>query len=161
MRASRTHTDIQIYSATLDDIPTLCKLLAILFSQETEFQPHHAKQEAALKILLNNPDLGDIIVARSDIRTIGMVSLLYTVSTALGGRVAILEDMLVHPDFRNQAIGSHLLNHAVSVAREKACRRITLLTDKDNLAAQQFYQRHGFKASSMLPMRLLLEVDEV
>jgi ribosomal protein S18 acetylase RimI-like enzyme len=157
MRASRTHTDIQICSATPNDIPSLCRLLAILFSQEAEFQSHHANQKAALKILLNNPDLGDIIVARSDIQTIGMVSLLYTVSTALGGRVAILEDMLVHPDFRNQAIGSHLLSHAVSVAREKGCRRITLLTDKDNLPAQRFYQRHGFKNSEMLPMRLLLE----
>lgn len=157
MLDSTTYKDIRICSATPEDIPTLCQLLAILFCQEAEFQSHHAKQEAALKILLNNPDLGDIIVARSDIQTIGMVSLLYTVSTALGGRVAILEDMLVHPDFRNQAIGSHLLSHAVNVAREKGCRRITLLTDKDNLPAQQFYQRHGFKNSEMLPMRLLLE----
>ena len=157
MLDNTTYKDIGICPATPDDIPSLCRLLAMLFGQETEFQPHHAKQEAALKILLNNPDLGDIIIARSGIQTIGMVSLLYTVSTAMGGPVAILEDMLVHPDFRNQAIGSHLINHVVSVAREKACLRITLLTDKENLAAQQFYQRHGFKASSMMPMRLFLE----
>ena len=157
MRASRTHADIQICSATLDDIPTLCRLLAILFSQETEFQPNHTSQVAALKILLNNPELGEIIVARSTNQVIGIVSLLYTVSTALGGRVALLEDMLIHPDFRNQAIGSCLLSHAVNIAREKGCRRITLLTDKHNLPAQRFYRRHGFKASEMLPMRLLLE----
>lgn len=157
MLASEPTNELQICSATPDDIPTLCRLLATLFSQEAEFQSHPGKQEAALKILLNNPELGDIIVARSEIQTIGMVSLLYTISTALGGRVALLEDMLIHPDFRNQAIGFRLLSHAVNVAREKGCRRITLLTDKDNLPAQRFYQRHGFKNSEMLPMRLLLE----
>ena len=158
MQASRTHTDIQICSATLVDIPTLCRLLAILFSQETEFQPNQTSQAAALKSLLNNPELGEIMVARSTNQVIGMVSLLYTVSTALGGRVALLEDMLIHPDFRNQAIGSGLLSHAVNVALEKGCRRITLLTDKHNLPAQRFYRRHGFKASEMLPMRFLVEV---
>ena len=84
------------------------------------------------------------------------MSLLYTVSTALGARVALLEDMVVAPDARGAGVGSALLAHAISFARKQGCRRITLLTDGANDAAQRFYARQGFGPSSMVPMRLAL-----
>lgn len=88
-----------------------------------------------------------------------MVNLLYTISTALGERVAILEDMVVSPSARSLGLGSALLEHAIDHARRQGCRRITLLTDAHNLDAQRFYARHGFARSSMLPMRLALDFD--
>jgi len=77
-------------------------------------------------------------------------------STALGGRVALLEDMVVRPDARGRGAGSLLLRAAVEFARAAGCLRITLLTDADNAAAQRFYARHGFGQSAMIPMRLPL-----
>ena len=87
---------------------------------------------------------------------VGMVSLLFMSSTALGGRAAVLEDMVVRPNARGRGAGSRLLHAAVEFAQLAGCRRITLLTDADNVAAQQFYSRHGFKRSAMIPMRLVL-----
>jgi Ca2+:H+ antiporter len=58
------------------------------------------------------------------------------------------------PPARGGGIGSQLLTTAIAAAHEYGCRRITLLTDRDNAAAQRFYARHGFTASAMLPMRL-------
>jgi ribosomal protein S18 acetylase RimI-like enzyme len=86
-----------------------------------------------------------------------MVMLLFTVSTFLGRKVALLEDMVVDPSCRDQGIGSRLLKHAVSFARNEGFGRITLLTDCDNAGAQQFYERSGFLRSSMLVMRKPLE----
>jgi len=85
-----------------------------------------------------------------------MVNLLFTISTALGERVALLEDMVIASKLRGAGVGSQLLEQAISVARAEGCKRITLLTDKTNESAQRFYAKQGFELSSMVPMRLSL-----
>ena len=85
-----------------------------------------------------------------------LLGVLFLPSTALGGRVALLEDMVVRPDARGGGAGSRLLAAATEFARSAGCLRITLLTDAHNAAAQRFYGRHGFTRSAMIPMRLLL-----
>jgi GNAT superfamily N-acetyltransferase len=146
----------RIQAAVLDDLPQLCELLAILFAQEADFQPDAAKQSAALKQIIEHPETGRILVLREDETIIGMVNLLFTVSTACGGKVALLEDMIVHPQNRNDGHGSKLLQAAIELAKREGCLRITLLTDRANDSAIRFYQRHGFTLSAMLPLRLLL-----
>jgi len=140
--------------ATPSDIPELCELLAVLFSQEAEFVPNREAQCKGLDLIIGNPQAGHILVARENGRVAAMVNLLYTVSTALGARVALLEDLVVLPDIRGSGIGSRLLEYAIEFARIHGCKRITLLTDQDNEPAQRFYQRHGFTVSPMIPFRL-------
>lgn len=148
-------SSITISPANAQDIPALCELLDMLFSQEAEFQADGAAQRRGLNEIIANPTVGRILVARSRTTVIGMVSLLFSISTALGGRVAWLEDMVIHPDWRNRDIGSALLSKALEQSRTEGLKRITLLTDGDNLAAQGFYRKHGFSASPMIPMRRL------
>lgn len=142
--------------ATVHDIPTLSNLLAALFAQEAEFTPNPEANQRGLARIINNPGIGAILVARKDHQIIGMVNLLFTISTALGEPVALLEDMVVFPEARGQGIGSQLLAAAIAHARQQGCQRITLLTDHDNQAAQAFYAKEGFALSSMVPMRLSL-----
>lgn len=142
--------------ADKDDITELCLLLFLLFGQEAEFLPNTDKQKAGLEMIIGNPDAGEILVLRDEGRVIGMVSLLYTVSTALGCRAALLEDMVIDHDYRGKGAGSVLLNQAIKHAESKGCGRITLLTDAVNDGAQRFYSRHGFTLSPMVPMRLML-----
>jgi len=147
---------MKIEMATTSDIPTLCILLDCLFSQEVEFKPDHETQSRGLEMILNNNNIGNIFVAKKNEKIIGMVILLYTVSTALGERVALLEDMVVSPNERELGIGSMLLDHAVKYATKKGCKRITLLTDKMNIRAQKFYKQHKFNPSSMIPFRMII-----
>jgi GNAT superfamily N-acetyltransferase len=147
---------MNISPATLSDIPELCDLLELLFSEEAEFHPNRAVQSAGLRQMMESPDRGQILVLRNATSVIGMVNLLFTISTALGGRVAILEDMITHPAQRGKGGGSRLLQVAINVARSAECRRITILTDRTNESAQRFYRRHGFTSSEMIPMRLVL-----
>jgi ribosomal protein S18 acetylase RimI-like enzyme len=44
----------------------------------------------------------------------------------------------------------------VELCRERGLGRISLLTDDDNHRAQALYASLGFRASSMVPMRLQL-----
>lgn len=142
--------------ATPADLPALCALLDQLFAQETEFTPDRAAQTRGLTAIIADAQVGEILVAVEEGRVRAMVNLLYTVSTALGARVALLEDMVVDAGARDAGLGSALLAAAIAHAEGRGCRRITLLTDGDNQAAQRFYRRHGFQGSSMLPMRRAL-----
>lgn len=146
----------RIEQAVEADIPALSALLTVLFTQEAEFTPDHAAQCRGLSMIIGAPELGVVFVAREGESILGMVNLLFTVSTALGGRVALLEDMIVSPNARGAGVGSELLRHAVAFARRKGCKRITLLTDGRNQAARRFYARHGFAESGMAPLRLVL-----
>jgi GNAT superfamily N-acetyltransferase len=139
------------------DISQLCGLLAELFAQEAEFSPDAAVQARGLRAIIASADTGSILVAEEHGRIIGMVSLLYLTSTALGSRVALLEDMVVVAGHRGVGHGDRLLDAAIDHARAVGCRRVTLLTDGGNADAQRFYMRHGFARSGMLPMRLLLD----
>lgn len=145
-----------IERATPHDIPALSNLLATLFAQEAEFTPNLEANQRGLAKIINDPGIGAILVARKGHQVIGMVNLLFTISTALGEPVALLEDMVVFPDARGQGIGSQLLTEAIAFSRQQGCQRITLLTDHDNLTAQGFYAKQGFTRSNMVPMRISL-----
>lgn len=147
----------EICPAAVEDIDALAQLLDSLFSQDLEFQPDHAKQTNGLRAILENPAHGEILVLKIDGAVIGMVSLLYSISTALGGKVAIFEDMIIDKDFRNSRNGTMLLTAAIAFAKKRHCLRITLLTDFNNDGAIHFYEKAGFETSKMIPMRLLLE----
>jgi GNAT superfamily N-acetyltransferase len=138
------------------DIEAMADLLVSLFNQEADFAPDRAKQVRGLTLILSNPEIGRLFVARADGRVVGMVSLLFTISTALGQRVCWLEDMVVANQARGKGLGSQLLAHAIDFAEANGLGRITLLTDKVNQQAQRFYVRHGFALSEMTPMRRIV-----
>lgn len=148
-----------IGTATAEDIPQMAELLGVLFSQEKEFAPDSRRQAGGLRLIIESPGTGVILLQREGSRVVGMVNLLFTVSTFLGTRVAILEDMIVHPDFRGKGTGRALLNAAIERAKAEGCGRITLLTDMDNAAAKSLYRQAGFVESAMTPMRLMLPLD--
>lgn len=147
---------MNITTATHVDVPALALLLGDLFSQESEFTPNEAAQRRGLAQIIANPDVGVIFVAKDGETVVGMVNLLFTISTALGARVAILEDMIVSSRYRGVGIGGRLLDHAITFARDTGCARLTLLTDRGNERAQRFYGRRGFQPSPMIPLRLAL-----
>src|SRR6266404_1974839 len=79
-------------------------------------------------------------------------------SQMLGELFAQESDFRPDKDKQHQAhgYGSKLLQHAIDFAKQKNFLRITLLTDRPENLAQEFFRRHGFVESSMIPMRLLI-----
>jgi GNAT superfamily N-acetyltransferase len=150
-----------ISKAQPSDIGELVDLLTILFEQEEDFAPDPQKQRRALTMLLDSPTVGVVLVCRSEGKPIGMVSLLFTVSTAEGGRVCWIEDLVVRPERRGAGVGSALLDAAIEEAKSRDLLRIALLTDRSNTKARRFYARYGFAESMMMPLRLKLRLAEL
>ena len=153
---SKASAALELATATKKDLPELVDLLGVLFAQEADFVPDAAKQRRALEAILADPRIGRIYVGREGGRVVAMVSTLYTISTAEGGKAAWLEDMVVLPECRGRGVGAALLAHAVVGAREEGCLRLTLLSDEDNAQAHGVYAAEGFQFSGMRPMRLKL-----
>lgn len=152
--------DLRVEAATLDDLPELTELLFELFSQEADFIASREKEMRGLRLLLEQPSRGRMFVLRSPARIIGMINLLITISTAEGGFVLVLEDLIVHRDYRHQGFGTRLLEYAVDFAKKKNFLRITLLADKPNEQLKRFFLKNGFVASDMIPMRMYFRENE-
>ena len=143
----------RVEPATIEDLNDLTNLVMDLLSMEEDFIVNREKQRQGLKLILEQPNRGRIFVVRNEHKLIGMVNLLFTISTAEGGFVVLMEDVILLPEHRGQGYGGMLLSYVIDFARKKDFKRITLLTDKINAESQRFFTRHGFHHSHMIPMR--------
>jgi len=142
-----------VRKATLDDLKSLNKLLKALFEQESEFKVDKKLQTKGLKKIIKSKKLGDIFVYEKNGKVIAMVNVLYSYSTALGKKVATLEDMVVLKKYRQKRYGTKLLRSVLKKLQKSNVARVTLLSDFDNFKAHKFYKRHAFNRSSMVVFR--------
>ena len=75
----------------------------------------------------------------------GMANALITISTAEGGRVLLLEDVIVYREHRGRGFGRRLVEHVLDWAHGQGMTRVTLLADRENQPALDFYRRLGFE----------------
>lgn len=143
----------EIDFATAADLPQLADLLAELFQLESDFRPERDKQLRGLRLILDNPAIGRLFVSRIGGKVAGMANALITVSTAEGGRVLLLEDVIVHREHRGRGLGRRLVGHVLDWARGQGITRVTLLADRNNDHALAFYRELGFESSNMTVLR--------
>ena len=147
---------MQIDFAADTDIDAMADLLHELFTLESDFRPQRKKQLAALSWILDLPDHGRLFVLRDTGRVIGMANALISISTAEGGPVLILEDVIVAAGHRGGGHGRCLVEHVMAWAATEGMSRVTLLADRDNASALRFYRALGFADSAMMVRRMRL-----
>jgi GNAT superfamily N-acetyltransferase len=151
--------NITIREADSRDVPAMAALLGELFTIESDFKPNAEKQARALRLILSRPELGRLFVLGDRDRVVGMANALFTVSTAEGGPVVLLEDVIVVKDYRGRGLGERLVEHVLDWARREGCLRVTLLVDQANTRVFPFYERLGFARSAMVAYRQALAVS--
>src|SRR6186997_1298500 len=104
-------SEVVIEPAISEDLDELSSLLGELFSEESDFRPDKDKQLRGLRLIFEQPNRGRVFVI-------------------------LLEDLVVHKEYRGHGYGSMLLDYAIEFARQKNFRRITLLTDRPELRSQ-------------------------
>ena len=150
---------MQFRPARSTDIPTLCNLLEQLFTLETDFHPDHDKQAQALHLLIDKANTNTdqpaclVWVAEQGGQVIGMCSVQVIISTAEGGEVGLVEDVIIDAAHCNQGIGQQMLHSLEAWSRARGLTRLQLLADNNNKSAIGFYERHGWSKTQLLAMR--------
>jgi N-acetylglutamate synthase-like GNAT family acetyltransferase len=153
----REQQRLRVEPASIEDLPELVNLTMDLFAHSGDLRADSQVQEHGLRLILEQPARGRIFVLRSDDTIFGMVNLLFTISTAMGGFVILMEDVIVHPVHRGHGYGTMLIEYVLEFAKKKDFKRITLLTDKISADSQNFFKKMGFEYSSMIPMRCVIQ----
>lgn len=136
--------------ATPADIPALLDLLRQLFAIEDEFGFDPVVQARGLAMLIGEPDRAAVFCAGHAGRIAGMATAQLLVSTARGGPVATIEDVVVDAAARGTGLGRALLDAIEAWARAKGCLRLQLLADQNNAPALDFYAARSFGRTRMV-----------
>jgi GNAT superfamily N-acetyltransferase len=110
-----------------------------------------------LSLLLNDKSgLSIVLVAEKDDEIIGMCSVQALISTAEGGPVGLLEDLIVRKEHRGNGIGTRILSEIFRWCETKKISRLQLLRDLDNDGALKFYAGNGWAETRLVCMRKML-----
>ena len=71
---------------------------------------------------------------------------LFILRNIRGGKMGQIEDITVHPDFREKGIGKLLINALVEISHKEKCYKVSLSCKENNLA---FYQKCDFVKSGI------------
>jgi len=150
-----THTGaLTIRSAQRSDLDDLVSLLQALFAIEEDFTPDPDRQRQGLKCFLDGCGKHRcILVAESEGRVIAMATIQILISTAEGGPVGLVEDVVVREDYRGQGIGRRLMTALTTWATERGLMRLQLLADRTNFSALDFYNKQGWLPTRLMGLR--------
>ncbi len=142
-----------IRKAEPSDINQMTGLLKELFSLEEDFTFNKAAQREGLSMMLDNNEKQCIMVAASKKQIMGMCTAQLLVSTAEGGMVALIEDMIVAKLYQGKGLGKKLLLAIEKWANKNDAKRMQLLSDKNNITALDFYKKQKWGATQLICLR--------
>ncbi len=148
---------VSIRPARPGDIPRMADLLEDLFTIEPDFVPDVEKQVHGLSALVaDQSGRSVVLVADHAGDVVGMATVQTLISTAEGGRVGLVEDVIVDRGHRDKGIGTRLITEAAAWGRNRGLKRLQLLADRDNLAAVDFYVRRRWIGTRLICLRKML-----
>lgn len=145
--------ELMVRKAKPTDINAMVKLLRILFTIEADFIFDEKKQQLGLEMMLEDGAQRCIMVAEHNQQIVGMGTTQLLVSTAEGGIVALIEDLVVEDHFRGQGIGKKLLLSLETWAAAHGVGRLQLLADRNNAEALEFYKKMKWECTELICLR--------
>ena len=143
---------VTIRNANTQDIAAMCNLLEKLFAIEQDFEPDAEKQQRGLTLLLGSTR-ARVFVAEREKRVVGMLTVQLLISTAEGGTVGLVEDVVVDEACRGRGIGKALLQHLEAWAQQTGISRLQLLADRNNRSALEFYEKLDWFPTGLVALR--------
>jgi GNAT superfamily N-acetyltransferase len=117
------------------------------------YQPERGYDETFAQVV-RHPEAA-VFVAAEGLRVVGYLALSQRPQIRLGGRAAVIDELVVEEQRRGEGIGSALLRAALDYARGVGCRRVELTTRRARESYQRgFYLAHGFREVDSAVLRL-------
>ena len=148
---------MNIRPAIISDIDEMIPLLKDLFTIESDFTFNETLQRQGLKLMLDSPDLRGIVVADENGKIIGMASFQILISTAEGGPVGLVEDVVVSAEYRRKGIGKKLMDEIEKISIQKGLKRLQLLADQNNAPALNCYDSIEWKKTQLICLQKKLK----
>ncbi|MDR3564127.1 MAG: GNAT family N-acetyltransferase [Negativicutes bacterium] len=145
--------NVLVRQARIADIDAMIVLLATLFSLEADFAADATRQRRGLKLLVEDGASGCLFVAECQGRVIGMCSAQLLISTAEGGRKALVEDVVVDAGHRGGGVGRKLLGAVEEWARCNEVKRLDLLADRNNQGGLAFYDAMQWNRTELIALQ--------
>ncbi len=146
-----------IREATTEDLRKLTALVSELFAIESDFKPNIRKQRQGLAYLMEC-EQATVLVMDLNHEIIAMCTLQPLISTAEGGTVGMVEDLIVAEAWRGQGLGTQLLNAVEKVALAQGMSRLQLLAGRGNAEAQLFFDKQQWQKTNMRVRRKKLSL---
>ena len=95
-------------------------------------------------------------VALKGMEIVGSFSLLICDNLGHGGvRFAVVDNVVVDPNYRGQGIGKKIMMKAMELARQNDCYKMMLSSNKSRVRAHEFYKKLGFEEHCISFMTVL------
>lgn len=147
---------IQIRPARAEDTDAILDMVA-------DLSAHHGDTATLTAEVLRRDAFGPepwvhILLAESGGAICGYTALFGRVHLHFGQRDLEMHHLFVRDNARGTGAGVALIRAAAQRGKALQCRRLTVGTDPDNLAAQGFYLSQGFERRPSFPPRFALEL---
>lgn len=132
---------------------------ATLLAEYQEFykvKPNHSHNLRFLRSFLNRDD-GKFFIAKNGEEIIGYVCLYFSYSSISATRIAILNDLYVRKEFRNNGVGAQLIDFAINHASMMDIKQVRWFTRTHNIDAQKLYKKYNATKTDWLHYDLKLE----
>ncbi|MFE8954226.1 GNAT family N-acetyltransferase [Streptomyces althioticus] len=140
--------DLEIRSATTDDVPAIVAMLADdPLGAQRESPDDLAPYLTAMERLRADPNQHLVVAVRGE-QVVGTLQL--TIIPGLSRRGAtrsVVEAVRIHADERGGGLGTRMIEWAIDTSRREVCQLVQLTTDNSRTDAHRFYERLGFTPS--------------
>ena len=128
------------------DTQVVSELLAKLF-EEVGHTPT-ASEIAAIFLQIDSDDFHSTLLALDDDEdVVGVLTLVESLALYAGGRIGVVNELYVVPEYRSEGVGKLLLDAAKELAESRGWVRLEVTTPgADYPKTLHFYEREGFMA---------------
>lgn len=141
---------IKIREAVRDDLLHMIKLMAddtLGRQRESYSVPLEQCYINAFNNICNDKN-SVLLVVCADEKVIGSLQITFIQYLShKGSKRAIIENVHVDENYRNNGVGTRLMKYAIDLAAEKNCSVVSLTSNKVRKDAHRFYERLGFRAT--------------
>jgi GNAT superfamily N-acetyltransferase len=134
---------MRIRKATMEDREGVIGLLRTLLIPAGEVPENWRDAAQIFRLLVENPELGTILVAEENGEIAGITTLSYPTALRCCGAYSCIEENIVDERFRGRGIGGALLEAAIAEATARGCDELQVNAPSEK--GYPLYLRHGFK----------------
>jgi ribosomal protein S18 acetylase RimI-like enzyme len=150
---------VRIREAVVADALSISEFNARLALETEDLTLDRAKLEHGVRAALADPSKATYFLAEVDGKVAGQLMVTHEWSDWRNGDIWWIQSVYVAAEFRRQGVFKALYEHVKEEARKSAAAGIRLYVERNNLGAQQTYEKLGMSMTKYLVMEEALGAE--